>query len=332
MQYPKPQLEHVYTARQRIQSLVRKTTLEKSPWLTTFLGTNTFLKLENQQVTGSFKIRGATNKLLSLSDDEKTRGVITVSSGNHGRAVSYVAGKLGICAVICLSEAVPENKVQAIQELGVETVVAGKTYDDSAEHAATLQEQRGLTMVHPFDDPFVIAGQGTIGVELIEDLPHIDTAIVPLSGGGLLGGIALALKSLKPSIHVVGVSMERGPAMVESLKAGRVVDVIEEPTLADALAGGIGLDNRFTFRLIQEYVDETVLVSEEEISAAMTFALEKHHLVVEGGGAVGIASLLYSKIGQMGKNVAVVISGGNADLPALLEVAQRSYPYQEKNS
>ena len=331
MRYPKPQLEHVYAARQRIQTLVRRTILEESPWLTTSLGTNIFLKLENRQVTGSFKIRGATNKLLSLSDDEKSRGVITVSSGNHGRAVSYVAGKLGINAVICLSEAVPGNKVQAIQDLGAETVVAGKTYDDATEHAVHLQAQRGLTMVHPFDDPFVIAGQGTIGVELVEDLPHIDTAIVPLSGGGLLGGIALALKSLKPTIHIVGVSMERGPAMVESLKAGRVVDIIEEPTLADALAGGIGLDNRYTFRLIQEYVDETVLVSEEEISAAMTFALDKHHLVVEGGGAVGIAALLYTKVAQLGENVAVVISGANVDLPALLEVAKRSYFYQEEN-
>jgi len=332
MRSPKPKLEHVYIARQRIQPLVRKTPLEESPWLTTFLGTNTYLKLENQQITGSFKIRGATNKLLSLSDDEKTRGVITVSSGNHGRAVSYMAGKLGINAVICLSEAVPGNKVQAIQKLGAETVVAGKTYDDATEHAAHLQAERGLTMVHPFDDPFVIAGQGTIGVELMEDLPHIDTAIVPLSGGGLLGGIALALKSLKPAIHIVGISMERGPAMVESLKAGHVVDVVEEPTLADALAGGIGLDNRYTFRLIQEYVDETVLVSEDEIAAAMTFALGKHHLIVEGGGAVGIAALLYSKVSYLGENVAVVVSGGNVDLPALLEVAQRSYPYQEENS
>ena len=332
MRSPKPKLEHVYIARQRIQPLVRKTPLEESPWLTTFLGTNTYLKLENQQITGSFKIRGATNKLLSLSDDEKTRGVITVSSGNHGRAVSYVAGKLGINAVICLSEAVPGNKVQAIQELGAETVVAGKNYDDATEHAAHLQAKRGLTMVHPFDDPFVIAGQGTIGVELMEDLPHIDTAIVPLSGGGLLGGIALALKSLKPAIHIVGISMERGPAMVESLKAGQVVDIVEEPTLADALAGGIGLDNRYTFRLIQEYVDETVLVSEDEIAAAMTFALGKHHLIVEGGGAVGIAALLYSKVSHLGENVAVVVSGGNVDLPALLEVAQRSYPYQEDNS
>jgi threonine dehydratase len=330
MQYSKPQLEHIYAARQRIQPLVRKTPLEESPWLTSFLKSDISLKLENQQVTGSFKIRGATNKLLSLTEDEKNRGVITVSSGNHGRAVSYVAGRLGIRAVIYLSEAVPGNKVQAIQQLGAETVVAGATYDDSAEHAALLQEQRGLTMVHPFDDPFVIAGQGTIGIELMEDLPHIDTVIVPLSGGGLLGGIALALKSLKPSIHVIGVSMERGPAMVESLKAGQVVDVVEEPTLADALAGGIGLDNRYTFRLIQEYVDETVLVSEDQIAAAMTFALDKHHLVVEGGGAVGIAALLYSRVSHLGENVAVVVSGGNVDLPVLLEVAQRSYPYQEE--
>ena len=185
-------------------------------------------------------------------------------------------------------------------------------------------------MVHPFDDPFIIAGQGTIGLELLEDLPEIDTVIVPLSGGGLLGGIALALKSVHAGIRTIGVSMERGPAMVESLRAGKVVEIVEEPTLADALAGGIG-PNVYTFNIIQKFVDDTVLVSEEEIAGAMAFALERHHLVVEGGGAVGIAALLYGKVENLGQNVAVVISGSNVDIPVLLKVVQNHSAFKNNN-
>jgi threonine dehydratase len=177
-------------------------------------------------------------------------------------------------------------------------------------------------MVHPFDDADIIAGQGTIGLELMDDLPEIDTVIVPLSGGGLLSGVALALKSIKPSIHTVGVTMDQGAAMVESLKAGHIVEVQEQPTLADALAGGLGEQNLYTFNLIQKYVDETVLVSESEIASAMVFALDKHHLVVEGGGAVGIAALLHNKVKKVGENTAIVISGSGVDLAVLLRVAQ----------
>jgi threonine dehydratase len=292
------------------------------------VGSEIVLKLEGLQVTGSFKIRGATNKVLSLNDDERKRGVIAVSSGNHGRAVAYVAQRYSIPAVICISETVPGNKVQAIQELGAEVVIDGKTYDEASEGAERLQIERGLTMVHPFDDPYVIAGQGTIGLELMEEFPEIDTVIVPLSGGGLLGGIALALKSINAKIQTIGVSMDRGPAMVESLEAGEIVEVIEEPSLADALVGGIGNNNAYTFELIQKYVDETVLVSEKEIAAAMTYALEKHQLVVEGGGAVGIAALLAGKVKNLGRKVAVVISGSNVSLSTLMEVANSEYAYQ----
>ena len=323
-------IEHVYSARKRIQSLVRKTSLESSPRLQKIVRADILLKLENQQESGSFKIRGAANKILSLSEAEKSRGVIAVSSGNHGRAVSHVANILGVKAVICLSKAVPQNKIQAIRELGAEVVIVGSSYIESAEAAAQLQVERNLTMMHPFDDPNVIAGQGTIGIELMEEYPQIDTIIVPLSGGGLLGGIALALKSLKPSIHVVGVSQDRGPGMVASLKAGRIVEVDEEPSLADALVGGIEFDNRYTFDLIQEFVDETVLVSEHEIAAAMTFALSKHHLVVEGGGAVGIAALLNGKVQHLGENIVVVVSGGNVDLSILTQVAQDKYEFQQE--
>jgi threonine dehydratase len=280
------------------------------------------LKPENLQVTGSFKIRGAANKTLSLLQPEKQRGIITVSSGNHGRAISHVARELGLKAVVCLPETVPQNKREAIAALGAETVVYGQDADQAMIHADRLAAERGLTMVHPFDDPHVIAGQGTIGLELLEDWPQLDTVVVPLSGGGLLAGIALALKMANPAIRTIGVSQERGPAMVDSLRAGKIVEIVEEPTLADALAGGLNKDNRCTFPLIQRYVDETVLVTEAEIASAMAFAFHRHHLVVEGGGAVGLAALLHGKLPKTGPHVAVVVSGGNVDTAKLMKIAQ----------
>lgn len=322
MQYKEPILADVFLAKKRIRPIIYRTPLVPSSRLAEPLGTNVFLKLESLQVTGSFKIRGAANKLSVLDEKERQRGVITVSSGNHGRAVAYVAKEFGVQAVICVSEAVPDNKIQAIRELGAEIVVAGKTYDEANEFALQLKDERRLTMVHPFDDADIIAGQGTIGLELMDDLPDIDTVIVPLSGGGLLSGVALALKSIKPSIHTVGVTMDQGAAMVESLKAGHIVEVQEQPTLADALAGGLGEKNLYTFNLIQKYVDETVLVSESEIASAMVFALDKHHLVVEGGGAVGIAALIHNKVKKVGANTVIVISGSGVDLAVLLRVAQ----------
>ena len=298
-------------ARKRIASIAIKTPLILSPPLCKIVGADVPLKLENHQVTGSFKLRGATNKILSLSDEERDRGVITVSSGNHGKAVAYVAHKLGVKATICVPTPVPENKRQAIRDLGAELVVEGENADEAMEYADKLQDKTGMTMVHPFDDLVVIAGQGTIGLELIEDFPEIDTVIVPLSGGGLMSGIAFTLKTAKPSVRVIGVSMENGPAMVESLNAGRVVDIIETPTLADALAGGLNQDNQYTFPMVQEYVDETVLVSEEEIAAGIVFCIRQHQMIVEGGGAVGVSALLSKKLENLGENVVVVISGGN---------------------
>lgn len=313
-------LRDIYLARRKIAPIANRTPLLRSDWLAERVGGSVYLKLENLQETGSFKIRGAANKLLNLPPRMRERGTLTVSSGNHGRALAYVARQLGIRAVVGLTEAVPEVKREAIRSLGTEAIVLGQTYAEALACASRLQEEQGLVMIHPFDDPLVIAGQGTIGLELLEDLPEIDTVVVPLSGGGLLGGIALALKSAHAGIRTIGVSMERGPAMVESLRAGKVVEVVEEPTLADALAGGIA-PNVYTFDVIQKYVDEAVLVSEEEIAGAMAYALARHHLVVEGGGAVGIAALLYGKVARPGQHVAVVVSGGNVDLSLLLEIA-----------
>jgi threonine dehydratase len=312
----------IYLARQRIASIARRTPLVHSPLLTERVGSSVCLKLESLQETGSFKIRGAANKMLNLTAEEKARGVVTGSSGNHGRAVAYVASRLGINAVVCLSRRVPHNKMDAISRLGAEIVVYGKSYDESVSHALQLAEERGLTMIDSFDDPFIIAGQGTIGLELLEDLPQLDTAVVPLAGGGLTGGIALALKSANPAIRVIGVSMERAPVMYYSLQAGAPIEMEEEETIADALAGGLGRDNQYTFRMVQEYVDDVVLVSEEAIAEAMAFALETHHLVVEGAGAVGIAALLHQRVREVGRNVAVVVSGSNVEIPLLLKIAQ----------
>lgn len=318
-------LSDIFIARRRISAFARRTPLIESHVLSELSDTQVYLKAECLQATGSFKLRGATNKILSLTDEERSRGIIAVSSGNHGRAVSYIARSLGIEATICVSESVPANKIAAIRRNGAHLVVQGETYEEAEEAASRLQRERGLVRIDPFDDPQVIAGQGTAGLEILEDLPGVRTVLVPMSGGGLISGIAVALKSADPSIRLIGVSMERGAAMAESLRTGRIVEITEEPTLADGLAGGIPPDNRYTFRLCQKYVDDVVLVSEEAIARAMRFALEEDHLVVEGSGAVVIAALLNDEVARLKGPVVAVISGGNVDLPVLLGAIDRGY-------
>lgn len=315
-----PTLDDVNRARRVVAAVARRTPLFHADTLSEHVGSAVYLKLENLQRTGSFKVRGAANRIAALSAEERARGVITVSTGNHARAVAWVAHRFGIPATICMSRRVPRGKVEAVRALGAEVLLCGESYDEAALECGRLERERGLTYIPPFDDPWVIAGQGTIGLELLEDLPQIDTALVPLSGGGLISGIALVLKSLKPGVRVVGVSQDRAPVMACSLKAGRPIELPEEETLADALAGGIGLDNRYTFRLVQRLVDDVVVVREEEIADAITLALQELHLVVEGGGAVGLAALLQGRVQPLGQNVAVVLSGGNIDLDRLQQV------------
>jgi threonine dehydratase len=283
------------------------------------------LKLESLQHTGSFKLRGAANKILSLTPGEQQRGVITVSTGNHGRAVAYIARRLGLNAVVCVSEHVPTVKIEALEKLGANVIVHGSSYDEAMENATRLQDQQGLTWVDPFDDPHVIAGQGTIALEVLDEMPDVDTMIVPLSGGGLISGIALTIKSVVPGVRVIGISMCRAPVMYHSLRAGAPIEMEEEETIADALAGGIYLGNRFTFRLVQQYVDETYLVTENEIADGIAFAINEHHLVVEGGAAVGIAALLRHQLSLEGKNVVVVISGSNVDSFLLAKIIQGEF-------
>ncbi|MDX1690919.1 MAG: pyridoxal-phosphate dependent enzyme [Acidimicrobiia bacterium] len=301
-----PTASDVRRARDRIAGTVRATPLRPAP----ALGAGVHLKLENRQVTGSFKIRGAANALAGLSADERARGVVTVSSGNHGRAVAAVAAESGVPATICLSERVPDVKREAIATLGARVVVAGPSQDDADAEARRLVAADGLTFVHPFDDPAVIAGQGTVGLEIVEALPDVRTVVVPLSGGGLLSGIALAVKAHDPAIRVVGVSQDRGPAMHDSLRAGRLTEVVEEDTLADALAGGLGPENRHTFALCRRLLDDVVLVTEAEIGAAMAWLHDEEGERVEGGGAVGVAALRAGRAVGEGLCV-VVVSGGN---------------------
>jgi len=301
----------IYHAKKRISPHVTRTPLVRSHALSERFEAEIWCKLETMQPTGAFKLRGATNAILRLNEDQRKRGVVAVSTGNHGRGVAYAAREQGIRAVICLSSLVPENKVEAIKSLGADVRIVGNSQDEAEIEANRLIEKEGLIPISPFDHPDVIAGQGTIGLELLEDFPELNCVVVPLSGGGLIGGIALALKAASPKIHVVGVTMENSPAMVLSLESGRPVEVVEEESLADSLGGGIGLENRYTFSLVQEIVDETLLVSEDEIGQAIRYVFETQRMVLEGGAAVGTAALLAKKLEVQGQNVALIYSGNN---------------------
>lgn len=311
-------------AHRRISPHLQHTPAIPSVTLSQDTGFPSFVKLENLQVTGSFKARGAANRILEITVQERERGVVACSSGNHGRAVAYMAKRFEIPATVCLPAWVDPVKLGAIRELGAEAVLVEGTYDDAEAEAVRLEEERGLVPVHPFDDPAVIAGQGTLGLELLEQVPPLDTVVVPLSGGGLCGGVSYALKSADPEIRVVAVSATNARVMYESILAGAPLEMEEEETLASALSGGIGLENRHTFPLIQTLVDEHVLVSEEEIAGAMLYAAASLHQVVEGGGAVGLAALLNGKVRPRFADgrVAVIVSGGNVAPGTLAALAE----------
>jgi threonine dehydratase len=313
-------LDDIEEARKAIARIAVETPVLDAPMLSERTGAHVWLKLESLQVTGSFKVRGAANKILALSKAERERGVVACSSGNHGRAVAYVADLLDIPAVVCIPEWVDPTKLRAIRRHRAETVLHGRTYDEAEEESLRIMDERGLAYVSPFDDPHVIAGQGTIGLELLEQVRHLDTAVVPLSGGGLISGIALALKSNEPEMRVVGVSAANARVMYESVDAGKPISFPEDETIANALSGGIGQPNRHSFELVRDLVDEHLLVSEKEIREAMAFAATEHKLVVEGGGAVAMAALLAGKFEGIGENVAVLVSGGNVEAGALAQL------------
>jgi threonine dehydratase len=319
-----PTLSDVYRAHARIKPMIRTTPLAVSADLAEKTAARRIhLKLESLQETGAFKVRGAANKILSLEEAERQKGVITFSTGNHGKAVAYVAGRLGIQALVCLSEHVESSRVAAIRKLGATVSVKGRSQDEAEIHYRQMAAAEGFVPVVPFDDPMIIAGQGTIALEILTELPDTDVLLVPLSGGGLLSGIAMAAKSINPDIRVVGLSLERSPAMLESLKAGKPVPVEERPSIAESLLGGIGVDNRYTLAMIAKYVDDHLLVSESEIEAGMFYLFDAHRIIAEGAAALGVGALLSGRIDVSGKRVVAVVTGASIDPAAYLQIIQQ---------
>jgi threonine dehydratase len=322
-----PTLADIRAARGRVAGLAVTTPTVVSPGLGRHLGAEVACKLEQVQPTGSFKVRGAASAIRALPPEVTERGVVTASTGNHGRAVAHVAAMLGVPAYVCLSRHVPAGKVAALEALGCELRVGGDSQADALDTAEELAAEHGLAPIHPFDDPAVIAGQGTIGLELLEQHAATTTVLIPLSGGGLFAGVASAVHGLRPDVRLVGVSMRRAPVMAHSLAAGVPVERAEEPTLADSLQGGIGGPaNRYTFRLVRDLLDEVVLLEEQEIWDGMRFAFDEHRWLLEGGGAVGVAALLAGRIDVAGP-VSVLCTGANVETDHVAALAAgRSIP------
>lgn len=301
-------------AARRIDGRILRTPFVPSASLAERCGVPVGLKLEHHQTTGSFKLRGATNAVLSLSPGERARGVVAASTGNHGRALAYAAKVEGSVATICMSRLVPENKVSEIRRLAADVRITGRSQDEAQVEVERLVAEEGLVMVPPFDNRAVVAGQGTLGLEIAEAMPDVSTVLVPLSGGGLAAGVAAAVKGRVPKARVIGLTMARGAAMKASLVAGRPVEVEEVASLADSLGGGIGLDNAVTFQMCRTLLDDVILLSEAEIAAGMRHAYAEEREVIEGAAAVGIAALLSGRLGRLDGPVAIVLSGRNVDM------------------
>ena len=305
-------LQEIRDARKAIKPFVVPTPLVRSQFLSNPCGGDVFLKLENLQVTNSFKIRGAFNRFLHLSLEEKARGIVTASAGNHGQAVAFAARKLNFPAKIVVPKNTPKIKIGGIKKYGVDLVLFGDIYDEAEQKAKDLAREEGLVFVSPYNDELIISGHGTIGLEIIDTLPNVDTVIVPVGGGCLISGISIALKSIKPNVCVIGVQSEASPVMYESFKAGRIVDARMTESIAEGLSGGIEKDS-VTFKIVQEYVDEVLLTSEETIRRAVFLLWEFEKQVVEGSGAAAIAPLIEKKRVFAGKTVVAVITGGNIE-------------------
>ena len=304
-------LDQIREAHKKISPYINNTPLLHSSYLSE--NRNVYLKLESLQITGSFKLRGAINKLLSLNDEQKKRGVVAVSTGNHGKGVAYASKQLNIKSTIFMSSMVPDHRREAIESLGARVEIVGTNSDEADLYAKEYSKKNDIPLIHPFDDPMIIAGQGTIGLEMLESLPEVDTVIIPTSGGGLIGGIALAIKLQKPDVKIIAASMSRGPSMYKSLKAGKPVDVEEEETLADCLGGSIGLDNKYTFRIAQNTIDDFILIDEDKIAEGIKLNFEKHKLVTEGAAATGVMVVKDNMSEHLGKNIISLICGGNID-------------------
>ena len=309
-------------AAETIKGSVKRTQIIECPTMEKLTGNKVFFKLENLQKTGSFKVRGALNKIMHLTDEEKARGVIASSAGNHAQGVALGATNLGIKSTIVMPGTAPLSKVMATRGYGAEVVQVGTVYDDAYKKACEIQAETGATFLHPFDDPYVIAGQGTIGMEIIEDLEDVDMVIVPIGGGGIASGIAKAVKSLKPSVKMVGVEAENAASMLEAVKQGCPCTIKTTPTIADGIA--VARAGELTCEMIRDYVDEIVTVSEDDIARAILFLMEKGKVVAEGAGATPVAALLAGKIKEQGQNICCVISGGNSDINMIERIINKA--------
>lgn len=306
-------LDMIREARDALSGVAEKTPIVTS----TRLGKNLYIKSENLQKTGSFKIRGAFNKIRMLSPEEAKRGVIACSAGNHAQGVALSATRLGIKSVICMPEGAPILKVEATRGYGAEVVLVPGVYDDAAREAERLSREEGYTFAHPFNDPYVIAGQGTIGLEILEQVPEVEQIIVPIGGGGLISGVAVAVKSMRPNVKIIGVQASTVPSMFVSQRNGEITTVKDGPTIADGIH--VLTPGDLTFRLVQEYVDEIVTVSEDEIAAAIVALLEGPKTVAEGAGATSVAAYLFNKI-DTSLNTVALVSGGNVDITTLSRI------------
>lgn len=312
------QLSDILAARRAIAGVAVRTPLVASPFLSARLGDDFLLKLETTQPIGAFKLRGAANAVANLHDS--VTGVTCCSTGNHGRGVAYAARARSLRAVVCMSSLVPQAKVDGIRALGAEVRIVGRSQDEALAESRRLAREENLAEISPFDNASVIAGQGTIGLEMLEDRPDLAAILVPLSGGGLAAGVALAAKAIKPDIRVIGISMDRGAAMHASIRAGHPVEVEEVASLADSLGGGIGLDNRLSFALCRALLDDVVLVTEADIYRAMQALYYEDRMVAEGASVVGIAALLQGKLPAFNGPVGTIVTGRNVDMRVFTDV------------
>ncbi|MBE5809115.1 MAG: threonine ammonia-lyase [Clostridiales bacterium] len=313
-------LDRIYHAAYILKPVARKTDLIYAANLSKD-GKSIWLKTENLQLTGSFKLRGAYYKISQLGEAQRAAGIIACSAGNHAQGVALAATRMGIKSIVCMPDGAPISKVEATKALGAEVCLVKGAYDDAYQHAVKLQEETGMTFIHPFNDEEVIAGQGTIGLEILDQLSDVDTVFVPIGGGGLISGVAFAIKSLAPNVQVIGVQAENAPGMAESLKQGAPVTLETVRTFADGIA--VKHPGDITFDLVSRYVDRVVTVTEDEIAAAILALIEKQKVIAEGAGAVSVAAALFDKVPIEGKKAVCLVSGGNIDVNILSRVITR---------
>ncbi len=321
-------LDKIYHAAFILRETARKTDMIAAPNLAD--NCRLFLKTENLQVTGSFKLRGAYYKISQLSEEEKSRGIIACSAGNHAQGVALAAQKSGIPAIICMPDGAPISKVEATKSYGARVELVAGAYDDAYARAVELQKTEGYTFIHPFDDDEVIAGQGTIGLEILDQLADVDAVVVPVGGGGLISGVAYAIKQLRPDCKVYGVQAAGAPSMAESVRRHEQITLDTVSTFADGIA--VKHPGDLTYELVSKYVDEVVTVTDDEVAAAILALMEKQKLVAEGAGAVSVAAVMYNKIPVAGKRVCCVVSGGNIDVNILSRVISRGLVMSGRNT